>query len=292
MEAAFIDAISRPEIDPAPEPNYWKNTVTHRIGAFPDRRSLPFVAPVLASFLLVSGGALFAQDSQVSGWVLDPTQAGVGSAAVVLTATGTGDRRQTTSNVEGYYTFPLLVPGVYDLTVQKDGFQSQTRKGIKVETGQISAVDVTLAVGEVSQSVSVDETVAAVAGRQRGRVGCGREPDDRRHAADRPAVDAVDSAQWIRRADRGRLEHKLRRLRRPWRQREFLHRRRFGGERLHGTPTLYFDPPVDAVVEFNVAVSNYAADLGRTGGGVFQYTTKSGTKSFKVPPTNSFATTC
>jgi hypothetical protein len=47
-----------------------------------------------------------------------------------------------------------------------------------------------------------------------------------------------------------------------------------------GTPTLYFDPPVDAVVEFNVAVSNYAAELGRTGGGVFQYTTKSGTNAF------------
>ena len=34
------------------------------------------------------------------------------------------------------------------------------------------------------------------------------------------------------------------------------------------------------MVEFNVAVSNYAAELGRTGGGVFQYTTKSGTNAF------------
>jgi hypothetical protein len=44
--------------------------------------------------------------------------------------------------------------------------------------------------------------------------------------------------------------------------------------------TLGFDPPVEAMQEFNVAVSNYAAELGRTGGGVFRMTTKSGTNDF------------
>ncbi len=47
-----------------------------------------------------------------------------------------------------------------------------------------------------------------------------------------------------------------------------------------GVPTLYFDPPVDAVEEFNVASSNYEAELGRSGGGVFRMTTKSGTNEF------------
>lgn len=32
--------------------------------------------------------------------------------------------------------------------------------------------------------------------------------------------------------------------------------------------------------EFNVAISNYSAELGRTGGGVVQMTTKSGTNDF------------
>lgn len=41
--------------------------------------------------------------------------------------------------------------------------------------------------------------------------------------------------------------------------------------------TLAYDPPVESLQEFNVAVSNYAAELGRTGGGVIQMTTKSGT---------------
>jgi hypothetical protein len=46
---------------------------------------------------------------------------------------------------------------------------------------------------------------------------------------------------------------------------------------LLGVATLNFDPPIEALEEFNVEVSNYKAELGRTGGGVVQMTTKSGT---------------
>jgi Carboxypeptidase regulatory-like domain len=89
-------------------------------------------------FLLYSATALvsaftsfYAQHSQVWGRILDPTQAGVGAAAAVLTRAETGDRREGASNAEGHYTFPLLVPGVYDLAVQKEGFQSQLARALK-----------------------------------------------------------------------------------------------------------------------------------------------------------------
>ena len=49
---------------------------------------------------------------------------------------------------------------------------------------------------------------------------------------------------------------------------------------LLGVQTLSFDPPIEALQEFNVSISNYAAELGRTGGGVVQMTTKSGTNEF------------
>jgi hypothetical protein len=49
---------------------------------------------------------------------------------------------------------------------------------------------------------------------------------------------------------------------------------------LIGVPILIFDPPVESVQEFNVAMSNYSAELGRSGGAVVQMTTKSGTNSF------------
>ena len=150
-----MKSTSSPEISAVSERIYWKNTVSHRIGVFAGRGRLPFATLLFVIADVLCAGALFAQDSQVSGRILDTTQGGVGSATALLTRTETGDRRLASSNNEGYYSFPLLLPGVYDLAVQKDGFQSQTRKGIKVETGQISAVDVTLSIGEVSQSVDV-----------------------------------------------------------------------------------------------------------------------------------------
>ncbi len=47
-----------------------------------------------------------------------------------------------------------------------------------------------------------------------------------------------------------------------------------------GVPTLMYDPPVESMQEFNLSISDYAAELGRTGGGIIQMTTKSGTNSF------------
>jgi hypothetical protein len=47
-----------------------------------------------------------------------------------------------------------------------------------------------------------------------------------------------------------------------------------------GDQGLNFDPPIEALQEFSVSVSSYAAELGRTGGGVVQMTTKSGTNQF------------
>ncbi len=54
---------------------------------------------------------LQAQDSQVSGQIRDASQAAVAGAKVTLTRTETGDHREVTSGNEGYYSFPLLVPG-------------------------------------------------------------------------------------------------------------------------------------------------------------------------------------
>jgi hypothetical protein len=49
---------------------------------------------------------------------------------------------------------------------------------------------------------------------------------------------------------------------------------------LQGVPTQMFDLPIDSLQEFSLSVSDYTADLGRSGGGVIQMTTKSGTNHF------------
>ena len=49
---------------------------------------------------------------------------------------------------------------------------------------------------------------------------------------------------------------------------------------LLGVASLNYDPPIEALEEMNVEVSNYKAEMGRSGGGFIQMTTKSGTNSF------------
>src|SRR5208283_4099212 len=90
---------------------------------------------------------LQAQDSQVSGQIRDTSQAVVAGAQVTFFCEEYGDHREVTSGNEGYYSFPLLVPGHYDLKVEKAGFEAEAQTNIPVLTGSVSTVDVTLKVG-------------------------------------------------------------------------------------------------------------------------------------------------
>ena len=102
---------------------------------------------------------LQAQDSQVSGEIRDASQAAVAGAQLTLTRVETGDHREVTSGIEGHYSFPLLVPGHYDLKVEKAGFETEAQTGIAVLTGSVSTVDVTLKIGSETQVVNVDASV-------------------------------------------------------------------------------------------------------------------------------------
>ena len=55
--------------------------------------------------------------------------------------------------------FPHLLPGHYELKVEKEGFETQAENRIVVETASISTVDVTLKVGSATETVSVDATL-------------------------------------------------------------------------------------------------------------------------------------
>src|SRR5271169_6092669 len=96
--------------------------------------------------ILISAGVgtLHAQNSQVSGQIRDSSKAAIADAKVTLIRVETGDHREGVSTDQGYYSFPLLLPGHYDLKVEKEGFDTQRETGIVVETASISTVDVTL----------------------------------------------------------------------------------------------------------------------------------------------------
>jgi hypothetical protein len=70
--------------------------------------------------------------------------------------------RTVETNELGYYTVALLQPGNYQLTCEKPGFQCFTRGGITLTLNQTARADITMQVGDVSQSIVVQEDVTLV----------------------------------------------------------------------------------------------------------------------------------
>ncbi len=115
---------------------------------------------------VVSGLVLFILMS-VSGWaqtitstilgqVNDPSGAGVPAARVVAKNAETAIASVGTTDSSGAYTIPQLQPGLYDVTVAKDGFVTYSVTGLRVLSSQTVRVDATLALGAMQQTVAVN----------------------------------------------------------------------------------------------------------------------------------------
>jgi hypothetical protein len=100
--------------------------------------------------------------SQISGAVHDSTGAAVPGAKLTLVNTDTSASRATESNADGSYSIPNLPPGPYKLQATKEGFSTFNQTGIVLQVNTSPAIDVTLQVGAVSESVSVEANAAMV----------------------------------------------------------------------------------------------------------------------------------
>jgi hypothetical protein len=106
--------------------------------------------------LLLSTGA-FAQEFRgtISGTVTDPTGAVVPGASIEVMETRTGTINRTTSDAAGQYVAPFLPPGDYSITATKPGFETFTRTGITLQAQEHPIIDLALAIGNASQTVTV-----------------------------------------------------------------------------------------------------------------------------------------
>ncbi len=106
--------------------------------------------------VIISGTTAFSQTASITGVITDPKGGSVPEAAVTVRNVDTGVENAAPTNSEGYYTFPQLNPGNYELTVRKAGFRAATRPAFKLDIGQIARVDLKLTIGNVEQSVTVN----------------------------------------------------------------------------------------------------------------------------------------
>src|SRR5438046_3680980 len=94
----------------------------------------------------------FAQSSgTLTGIITDPSQANLPGVSLALTNEATGVTERAASNTQGEYTFPLLQPGRYRLTVDAKGFRPYQRTGIVLESARVSRLDVRMGIGQVNE---------------------------------------------------------------------------------------------------------------------------------------------
>ncbi len=91
----------------------------------------------------------------IAGTVLDQANKVVSGAQVSIRETTTGTAYSTVSSSTGYYVFPSVRPGKYDITVALTGFKTSIHRGVTVAVGASTAQDITLTVGATSETISV-----------------------------------------------------------------------------------------------------------------------------------------
>ena len=225
----------------------------------------------------------------ISGVVTDPAGKVVQGAAVTASETRTGTTYSTTSSSTGYYSFPSVRTGTYEIKVSVAGFKNTLYSGVIVSVGSSSTQDIALAVGSATEVVSVTG----------GTVTLEKETSE---------VDANISSEQV--ADLPlQVSGNLRSLSTL----EFLvpgavgpgtssggsgfQMTKINGGQEEGTDYLVdglttnrmengsgsFDivaPSVEAVNEFHISLSGLPAELGRTTGGLANFNTKSGTNGY------------
>jgi len=125
--------------------------------------SAPWLFTVVL-LLLGFSSLSFGQDTNatLSGTVHDSSGAAIPNAHLTLTNQATTFKTELVTNGSGEYNFSNVAPGNYTLEVNATGFQSQVVNGIELTTNQQARKDVSLAVGNAQQTVTVTADTSTI----------------------------------------------------------------------------------------------------------------------------------
>ncbi|HXM92886.1 MAG TPA: carboxypeptidase regulatory-like domain-containing protein [Candidatus Dormibacteraeota bacterium] len=128
------------------------------------RSAVGFVAIAVFLIYVQWAGPTRAQvaGATLTGVVTDESGSGIPGANVAIKNVGTGVIREVTTNGDGLYSAPNLLPGEYEVTVSLKGFQTMLQKGITLSVGTQQALNISLKVGELNQTVEVTATPPTV----------------------------------------------------------------------------------------------------------------------------------
>ena len=118
------------------------------------------ILPAIIIGLLAIGSQniLAQQTASINGTVVDPTDAAIPGAELVLTNVETGIKRRTSSSAQGYFNFTTLEGGRYSLLVSAKGFKMLDMGGLTLDVGQQMTVRPVIQLGTTTQRVEVTGT--------------------------------------------------------------------------------------------------------------------------------------
>ncbi len=116
---------------------------------------------VAGLFLFASLAAAQGTDAVLTGSVLDSTGAVVPQSAVTALNLNTGVATSQTSNASGVYLFPVLPPGDYTITVEKQGFKIYKLEKLTLRTGDHVEQNLKLEIGGATETVQVEANAEA-----------------------------------------------------------------------------------------------------------------------------------
>ncbi|MFN0085622.1 MAG: carboxypeptidase regulatory-like domain-containing protein [Blastocatellia bacterium] len=91
----------------------------------------------------------------IRGVVLDSNGAALPGGAVVARNMGTGAESRTTTNNDGLYFLPRLLPGQYSVTIEAKGFKKAEITTVEVNLGKDTVLDARLEPGAITEVVTV-----------------------------------------------------------------------------------------------------------------------------------------
>src|SRR5580693_6898962 len=221
----------------------------------------------------------------IAGLVADSSGAAISGADVTLTNTGTAEKRVQQSGSDGLYSFVNLLPATYRIDVEKPGFKRISRPDLIVEVGQGVRLDLTMQVGDVSQTVEVTGETPQL---QAESSSIGQVVEERKANElplnGRNVFNLISLAPSV--VPQGSATGTPVGVN-PFGWGNYQVNGSFGNESaeyLDGQPLNigYINLPVviptqDSIDEFKVQTSNTGADWGKFSGGVMNFSTKSGT---------------
>ena len=233
--------------------------------------------PLMASAQAVKGSLL--------GTITDSNGAAASGATVTAIETRTNISINTTANADGNYTFSNIKDGVYRVEAALKGFKKVVRDAITVDVNTTVRVDLAMQIGDVSETVTIEASAAAILQTDRadtGRLLESKQVSELPLGFNRNFQGLLITVPGATRPTRPHSQF--------FNSQDSLESKVNGQERMSNNFQIegvddnektgllqVLIPAADAIETVSISTSNFDAEFGRAGGAVASVTLKSGT---------------